>query len=238
VAGTENTRVCPTATCAAISRFVRDHFPSAPPSFTMRGYGVRTGADHDATLLNVPSVVIDTLFCWKRSGATAKMQHYYSGVNVRHMFAFTERRAQIQFRHLFAGRFSGTVPSKSLLKWDTVVVAKGPLALLPTYDIIGRAMRAQAPSLTVAKQVRTTARRVRARRAAGEVSTESEPSGEVDDTLEATCCICAKALGPEDPASVCSRCPLTACHTCADPRVQPYYCPGHARPRPVRRRRK
>lgn len=233
----ENTRICPTATCATMSKFVRDHLPGAPPSFNMRGYGVRTGADHDATLLKVPSAVVDTLFCWKRSGATARMQHYYSGINIRHMFAFTERRTRINFRHLFAGRFAGTVPDRSFLDWDSPVVAKGPLPDLPSFTIIGRALNAQAPSLTVAKQVRATVRRVRARRAAGESSTDSEASGSVEGTLEAVCCVCAKPLGPSDRASICSRCPLTACHQCADPRVQPYYCPGHARARPKRQRR-
>ena len=235
----ENVRVCATATCATMSQFVRDNFPGAPPSFNMRAYGVRTGADADATLLKVPPDVVDTLFCWKRSGATARMQHYYSGINIRHMFTFTERRVQIQFKHLFAGRFAGTVPSRALLDWKSPLVSKEPLPPTPDYEVIGRAMQAQAPSLAAAKQLRTTVRRVRARRAAGELSTESASDGSVEGTLETVCCICSKVLGPTATASVCSRCPLASCHDCTDPRVDPYYCPAHARrPPPAKRRRR
>ena len=227
-----NNRLFPNVTTAEMSAFVRRHVPGAPEGFSLRAYGTRVGADQDATELRLPDDHCDTLFAWKRSSARDRMRHYYSGLNIAMMFAFSDRRTHIKYTPIAAGRYDGRIPYASLRNWDDVGVGSD-LPEPPSWTAIADAMRASAPSLIVARATRAEARRVRARRAAGEDSTSSA-EGELPDSYDAVCCGCAAVLGPDDDATACGRCRLVKCRTCCPPGT-PFRCPAH---QPARQKRR
>lgn len=214
-------------TAAQQSAFVKRLIPGCPPGFDIRVYGTRTAADADATELRLPHDVVDVLFWWKRNGASKRMQHYYSGVNIRLMFEFSARRCRIQYRPTLPGRYDAVIPSRDLRDWTGVGVGVA-LPPPPSWADLGRAMQAKCPSLASARRVRAECRRVRARRAAGDASTDEASSGEASDTLDAVCCKCSCELGPGDPGAACVVCPMVACVECHPDLEEDFRCPAHS----------
>lgn len=234
----DNTPLFGDVTPAQQTAFVKRLVPGAPAAFDIRVYGTRTAADADATELRLPPAIVDVLFWWKREGASRRMQHYYSGVNIRLMYVFSERRCSIQYHPSFPGRYDAVVASAELRQWDSVGIGT-TLPAPPSWADIGRAMRAKCPSLAVARRVRAECRRVRARRAAGDSSTEDAQSGDASDTLVGVCCKCACELGPGDDGAACVVCPMLACVECHNDLSEDFRCPAHStvkgkRPRAAR----
>lgn len=226
----DNSRVLPDLDADDMSAFVKRHVPGAPQGFDVRVYGARVAADSDATELALPAAEAAVMFWWKRGDLG--MRHYYSGVNIRRLFLFSERRGAVSYSHLFKGRYDAVIPSADLRQWDSAAVGAS-LPTPPSWAVIARAMEATSPSLIAAVAVRTQVRRVRARRAAGDDSTSSAPSGVVDDVMTGACADCGTAIGPDDDAAICTRCRLMSCTRCTPDLDADYRCPAH-RPKPRR----
>ena len=228
-----NDCILPGLTSESMSAFVHQHVPGCPAGFDIRTYGARVAADQDATELALPDAETAVMFWWKR-GALG-MRHYYSGINLRRLFLFTERRSSIQYNHIANGNYDAIIPSADLRKWDDASVGTA-LPDPPSWATIARAMSATSPSFIAAINLRAEVRRVRARRAAGESSTESD-SGTASDTLRGTCTKCRNSIPPDAEASVCTRCKLMICTKCRPDTTIDWRCPAHQAPAPKRRRK-
>lgn len=224
--------VLPDVTTEAMSAFVKRVVPGCPKGFDIRVYGCRVAAAKDAKELNLAHEEVCVMFWWKRGDLP--MSSYYAGVNIRQLFVFSERRCMVQYRHVAPGRYDAIIPDASLRDWSNVNVASR-LPDPPSWAAIGRAMNASCPSLVVARAVRAEVRRVRARRAAGGDSTESD-SGEVKGLLRGACTQCRTAIGPNDDAAVCTRCNLMVCTDCHSDVDEDWRCPAHRPPRKLARK--
>ena len=119
--------IFPDITARDLSSFIRRNLvpggvparPVTPPSGVARAvpnpqtlyrltpYGCRVAADIEARELRLPDHVIDAIFWWRRPGT---MSAYYGGINLAHMFYFSELRRRLRFIPIAPGRYFALPP--------------------------------------------------------------------------------------------------------------------------------
>ena len=159
------------------------------------------------------------------------MRSYYSGVNIRTAFVFSERRAQIRFNDILPGRFDLTIPSKRLRDWSSIGVGV-TLPQLPDPSRVRQALDCISWSFVLGRRLRARRNIERARRAVGAESESSLDS--VVSQLEGRCIKCHQSIGPTDEAAACIRCPEMICTTCHPNLSMDFRCPAHLPPKRAR----
>ena len=208
-----------------LTRFVRAHIADVPADFDIRVYGVRVGADEEATTLQLPEDACRTLFWWKRS--KPDMRSYYSGVNIRLWFAFSERRVRLRFVSLgVAGGFDGAAASAADLDWKTPVVHCGSMPDPPSYERVLTALRTASASFVVARRARAAANAERARRTLGRPT--APKANPVTEITEGYCNKCCCLIGEEEDATACLFCDELVCTDCHAYNTD-WQCPVHLR---------
>jgi hypothetical protein len=225
-------RLFPDVNAEKMNAFIRAHVPGTPPGFDVRAHGLRTGADADADTLTMPDNLTRALFWWKRQ--KTDMRSYYSAVNLRLMFLFTERRSAVILQPILPGAMDAAVTDASALDWSTPV--RSSLPTPPDMDTLLKAATAVSPSFILTRRLRGTARAERARRALGAGPTPDLPSGEAP-VLEGYCALCFRRVGPEDKAAACMACNELACQQCVVDTDTDWRCPGHREPTRFQARR-
>ena len=211
------TRLFSRLTSERINRFVKERLPSAPPGFDIRAYGTRTAADRDATELELPDDLTNVLFWWKR--VNVSMRVYYSGVNIRKLYIFSEYRAFIDYSSILPGRYDAYL-RKDPPDWSRCTVSKKPLPPPPSPERIAAALRCVSYSLIIARRARAGRAQARARVALGIAKA-------LPEVFEGSCARCGDFVSIEEDATLCEVCNSMVCVLC-HALGEDYFCSAHA----------
>jgi hypothetical protein len=146
VASSQDAPLFPGLSWAAMNDFVRKVVPDVPVSFDIRSYGIRVAADTEAMELGVPGSMVDGLFWWRRETPAAS-KTYYSGLNIRLMFLFSEARQHMRWRHITPARYY-CVLTRAPPIWTAIACAETDPPLPPLDPVlVDLAWEAEAPYL-------------------------------------------------------------------------------------------
>ena len=244
-------------TSEAMSKFVRDNFPSAPKGFTLRPYGLRVAADAAAMAMDLPEDITNALFWWRR--VSTSMRLYYGALSISRMFLFSEARTRLTCVHISPGRFDarlrGRIPDFSargmLLSKKPLPPSPSPVQLdaawgsdgttVATTRLAALARTSLPPQVWAALPADKPA-------PAADASSESDSSSDddtddsssdADSNLSVECDACDVHVSRFRRATLCSQdeCPLARCTRC-QPFAKDWRCGAHAPPKSRRRTRK
>jgi hypothetical protein len=221
----DDRRLFPRVNSTNMNAFIKAHISNVPPTFDVRAHGLRTGADADADTLGVPDDVIKAMFWWKRG--KSDMRAYYTAINIRHMFSFSERRSYVILQPLANGLHDARVTDRRALDWSAPIATSLPKP--PSVEDLERAVKAVSPSFIVTRRLRAAGRQQRARRALG-LGPAPDIAAPVAYVLEGTCSLCFAAIRPKDEAAACMACDELACAKCVDDIEQDWRCIAHRQP--------
>jgi hypothetical protein len=224
-----------------LNRFVRARVSGVPDAFDVRSYGVRVAADTEAMELGVPPAIVDALFWWKRE-TTASTKAYYSGLNIRRMFAFSRARLFMRFKHITPGKYD-CILTKAAPDWLRLTVdARASLPPLSAVDI-DLAWQAESPHVTVRRQ------RILASLPAwvhddvpADCGPDVAPLPPIDgpEDMSDDCDACQRHVSRHRRGTYCDvqACPYFLCGVChvnPKPYTTGHRCPQHTPKRPRRR---
>jgi hypothetical protein len=91
----------PNLTSKIVNDFVKSKVGPMPAGFVAGAHGARVGADTEALELGAPQELLDIMGWWRQ--ANRRMSDYYSGTNIKRMFALTELYGYLEFLHIAPG---------------------------------------------------------------------------------------------------------------------------------------